>query len=118
MLSSSQTTSRDIKPTQHIETTLPDNVNLKHKATSFHPQYLICTSQTYHNPVHPFRSWPTQMTSTSHTHPSASAAKKYIQPYLHKVFAWIKQNNLILNPDKTHALCSVQIRQNIRAIWT
>ena len=30
-----------------------------------------------------------------------SAAKKYIQPYLHKVFAWTKQNNLLLNPDKT-----------------
>ena len=35
------------------------------------------------------------------THTSASAAKKYIQPYLHKVFAWTKQNNLLLNPDKT-----------------
>ena len=35
------------------------------------------------------------------THTSTSAAKKCIQPYLHKVFAWTKQNNLILNPDKT-----------------
>ena len=35
------------------------------------------------------------------THTSTSAAKKYIQPYLHKVFAWTKQNNIILNPDKT-----------------
>ena len=35
------------------------------------------------------------------THTSTSAAKKYIQPYLHKVFAWEKQNNLTLNPDKT-----------------
>ena len=35
------------------------------------------------------------------THTSTSAAKKYIQPYLHKVFAWTKQNNLLLNPDKT-----------------
>ena len=35
------------------------------------------------------------------THTSTSAANKYIQPYLHKVFAWTKQNNLILNPDKT-----------------
>ena len=33
------------------------------------------------------------------THTSTSAAKKYIQPYLHKVFAWTK--NLTLNPDKT-----------------
>ena len=35
------------------------------------------------------------------THTSTSAAKKYIQPYLQNVFAWTKQNNLILNPDKT-----------------
>ena len=35
------------------------------------------------------------------THISTSAAKKYIQPYLHKVFAWTKQTNLLLNPDKT-----------------
>ena len=30
-----------------------------------------------------------------------SAANKYIQPYLQKVLAWTKQNNLIQNPDKT-----------------
>ena len=41
----------------------------------------------------------TDCTITS-THTSTSAAKKYIQPYLHKVFAWTKQNNLTLNPDK------------------
>ena len=35
------------------------------------------------------------------THTSTSAAKKYIQPYPQKVFAWTKQNNLILNLYKT-----------------
>ena len=36
------------------------------------------------------------------THTSMSAAKNYIQPYLHKKnIAWIKQNNLTLIPDKT-----------------
>ena len=35
------------------------------------------------------------------THTSTSAAKKYIQPYLHKVVAWPKQNNLTQNPYKT-----------------
>ena len=40
-------------------------------------------------------------TTITSTHTSTSAVKKYIQPYLHKVFAWTKQNNLILNPDKT-----------------
>ena len=36
------------------------------------------------------------------THTSMSAAKKYIQPYLHQVFAWKrKEKNIILNLDKT-----------------
>ena len=54
-LSSSQTTSRDAKPTQHIEITHPNNVNLKlafHKVASFHPHYSTFTPQTYHHPVH------------------------------------------------------------------
>ena len=70
-LSSSQTTSRDAKPTQHIEITHPNNVNLKlafHKVASFHPHYSTFTPQTYHHPVHRFRSWPMQMTSQSYPH--------------------------------------------------
>ena len=37
------------------------------------------------------------------THTSTSG-KKYIQQYLHKVFVWTEQNNLILNPKKTCTL--------------
>ena len=37
----------------------------------------------------------------TYTHISTSAAKKYIQSYLYKVFSWTKQNNLTLNTDKT-----------------
>ena len=37
----------------------------------------------------------------TYTHVSTSAAKQYIKPYLHTVFAWTKQNNLTLNPEKT-----------------
>ena len=51
--------------------THPDNVNLKlafHKAVSFHPHYLTLTPQTYHHPVHRFRSWPMQMTSPNNLH--------------------------------------------------
>ena len=69
--SSSQTTSRDAKPTQHIEITHPNNANLKlafHKVASFHLHYLTFTSQTYNHPVHRFRSWPMQTTSQSHPH--------------------------------------------------
>ena len=35
------------------------------------------------------------------THTSKSAARKYIQPYLHKVFDCTQLNNLVINPDKT-----------------
>ena len=51
--------------------THPNNVNLKlafHNVASFHPHYSIFTPQTYHHPVHRFRSWPMQMTSQSHPH--------------------------------------------------
>ena len=49
------------------------------------------------SPVHVMAD---DITITS-TYPSTSAANKYIQSYIHKVFAWTKQNNLTLNPDKT-----------------
>ena len=32
---------------------------------------------------------------------SMSAARKYIQPYLHEVYDWTQHNDLIINPDKT-----------------
>ena len=70
-LSSSQTTSRDAKPTQHMEITHPNNVNLKvafYKVASYHPHYLTFIPQTYHHPVHRFRSWSMQTTSQSHPH--------------------------------------------------
>ena len=38
------------------------------------------------------------------THTNTSSAKEYIQPYLHKVFAWTKQNNLTLNPEQTSCI--------------
>ena len=40
--------------------------------------------------------------SITSTHRSTSAANKYIQPYLHTVFAWTNLNNLKQNPDKTN----------------
>ena len=55
------------------------------------------------------------------TSTSTSAAKKYIQPYLYKDFAWTKQNNLIINQDKT--TCTLftpdPVSTSIKgAIWT
>ena len=51
-------------------------------------------------PVH-VMAYTVDYTTITSTHTGTSAAKKYIQPYIQKVFAWTKQNNLILNPDKT-----------------
>ena len=65
-----------------------------------HPPYLTFTLQTYYHPEHRFRSCLTQMTSPSYLHIQARA-NTFIQPYLYKVFAWKKHNNLTLNPDKT-----------------
>ena len=81
-LSSSQTTSRDAKPTQHIEITHPNNVNLKlvfHKVASSHPHYLTFTPQTYHHPVHRFRSWPAQTTSQVRVQPRNTYNHTYIK---------------------------------------
>ena len=47
-----------------------------------------------------FMSYADDITITS-THTSTCAANEYIQPYLHTVFTWTKQINLMLNPDQT-----------------
>ena len=72
-----------------------------HKVASFHQHY----STLYTVDIPPPRAQvqvganANDITITS-THNSPSAAKKYIQPYLHKAFTWTK-NNLTLNPDNT-----------------
>ena len=88
-LSSSQTTSRDAKPTQHIKITHPNNVNLKlafHNVASFHPHYSTFTPQTYHHPVHSFRSWPMQMTSQSHPHTQVRVQPRNTYNYTYTKF--------------------------------
>ena len=121
-LSSSQTTSRDAKPTQHIESTHPNNVNLKlafHKVASFHPHYLTFTPQTYHHPVHRFRSWPMQTTSQSypHTQVRVQPRNKYNHTYTKCLPGQNKTTSYKIQT-KQLALCSHQTLQNIRAIWT
>ena len=44
---------------------------------------------------------PANPVTITSTHTSMSAARKYIKPYLHKVYDWTQHNNLIINPDKT-----------------
>ena len=93
-------------PTQHIEITHPNNVNLKlafHKVASFHPHYLTFTLQTYHHPVHRLRSWPTQTTSQSHPHTQVRVQPRNIYNHTYIQFCMDKtkqpltksrQNNL------------------------
>ena len=67
---------------------------------SFHPHYSTFTPQTYHHPVHRFRSWPMQMTSQSHPHTQVRVQPR--NTYNHTYTKFLPgQNNLLLNPDKT-----------------
>ena len=68
-----------------------------HKVASFYQHY---STYTLHIP--PPRA-PVQVMAYADdiTITSTHTSTKYIQPYLHKVAAWTKQNNLTLNPDKT-----------------
>ena len=92
-------------PTQHTETTHPYNVNLKtgvtHGGVISSTLFIIYISDLPppRAPVH-VMSYADDIAITS-THTSMTAAKKYIQPYLHKVFVWKKQYHHTLNPDKT-----------------
>ena len=54
-------------------TTYRNHTTRQRMAASFHPHYLTFTTQTYHHPVHRFRSWPTQMASPLHPHTQAQA---------------------------------------------
>ena len=96
LLNSSQTTSMDVKPTQHqFKTGVPKGGVLS--LTLFNIYTADITPPRA--PVQ-VRAYADDITITS-THTSTNAAKKCIQPYLHKVIAWTKQNNLTLNQDKT-----------------
>ena len=96
-------TSRNAKPILVSETTSPYSVRLKLaflKAASYHPPYLTSTQQMFPHPPVLVMLYAADITITS-THTSMSAARKYIQPYLHKVYDWTQHNNLLINPDKT-----------------
>ena len=94
---------KEHKAYTHAETTHSHNVNLKlafHKVASFHPHYSTFAPQTYHHPVHRFRSWPMQMTSQSHPHTQVRVQPR--NTYNHTYTKFLPgQNNLLLNPDKT-----------------
>ena len=69
---------------------------------SFHPHYLTFTPQTYHPSVHRFRSWRMQTTSQSHPHTQVRVQPRNTYNHTYTKFLhWTKQNNLLLNPDKT-----------------
>ena len=109
-LSSWQTTSRDEKHTQHIETTHPDNVK-----TGVAPSGVL--SPTLFNiytldlppPSAPVQvmAYADDITITS-THTSTSAAEKYIQPYLHPLPLYHLCNTH--THDTHHLFCCTHIR--------
>ena len=69
---------------------------------SFHPHYSTFTPQTYHHPVHRFRSWPTQTTSQSHPHTQVRVQPR--NTYNHTYIQFLPGQNkttYLLNPDKT-----------------
>ena len=78
------------------------------KVVSFYPHYFNIYTADLPPPRAPVHvmAYVDDINITS-THTITSAANKYIQPYLHTVFALTKQNNLILNPDKT--TCKIKI---------
>ena len=105
-----QTTSMDAKPTQHIEITHPNNVNLKlafHKVASFYPYYLTFTPQTYHHPVHRFRSWPMQMTSQSHTQVRVQPRNTYNHTYIFFLPGQTKQLLTKSRPNNLHSVPTI-----------
>ena len=67
---------------------------------SFHSHYLTFTPQTYHHPVHRFRSWHTQTTSLSHSYTQVRVQPRNTSNHTYIQFL-PGQNNLLLNPDKT-----------------
>ena len=71
-------------------------------------------------PVH-VMAYTNDITITS-THTSMSAAKKYIQPYLHKVFAWTKQSGpkkntcTLFTPDPAEYKSNLDLKINNTAL--
>ena len=114
-LSSSQTRSRDAKPTQHIEITHPQSSIQNWRSTRWRPvtntiQHIHCRHTT------------TNSTSSGHglrrrhRHHIYSHKHEYSKD-IHTVFTWTKHNNLTPNIF-FNALCSLQTLRNIQAIWT
>ena len=74
-----------------------------HKVAYFHQHYSTFTLQTYHQPEHQFRSWPTQMTSPSQA--QVQPGNTYNHTYK-KVFAWTKQSHTKSRQNNLHSVHS------------
>ena len=99
--------------TAHIETTHPDNVNLKlafHKAASFHPHYLTFIPQTYHHPMHWFRSWPTLMTSPSHPQARVQPRNIYNHTYRKLLPGQTKTSCTLFTPDPAEYTSNLDLK--------
>ena len=86
---------KDTKPTQHIETTHPYNVEWKlafSKVAASHPHYLPFTLQTYHHAEHRFRSWPAKMASPSDLQTRAKVQQR--NTYNHTYIKFLPRQNI------------------------
>ena len=81
----------------------------KTKVASFHPHYSTFTPQTYHHPVHRFRSWPMQTTSQSHPHTQVRVQPR--NTYNHTYTKFLPgQNKTTLTKSRQNNLHSVHTR--------
>ena len=76
------------------------------------PYHLTSTPQTYHHPVHRFRSWLTQMTSPSDPHTQARVQPRHIYNHTYiKFLPGKKQSHTKSRQNNLHSV-------HARPIWT
>ena len=118
IIKSSQTTLRDAKPTQHVETTHSDNVNLKlafHKVAFFHPHYLIFTPPDLPVQVMAYADDIT-ITSTHNPHTRMQPRNTYNHTYIKFLPGQNKTTCTLFTPDPAEYTSSLDLKINNNAL--
>ena len=76
----------------------------------FHPHYSTFTPQTYHHPVHRFRSWPMQMTSQSQPHTHKYVCSQEIHTTIPTQSFCLDKTKQLLTKSRQNTLHSVHTR--------
>ena len=82
---------------------------------SFHLHYLTFTPQTYHHPVHRFRSWPTQTTSHPHTQVRVQPRNTYNHTYIQILPGQNKTTCTLFTPDPAEYTSNLDLTINNKA---